>query len=72
MLIARDGPESPFLVHWRVPLGGGGARRELPLDRGVWLPVRVSLTARATLVAGGGGGGGGGQRAAIVVELTLT
>ena len=39
-LISRAGQDEPFLVHWRVPIGGGNARREASPDRGVWLPLR--------------------------------
>lgn len=37
VLISRSGQDEPFLVHWRVPLGGGCALREPP-TRGIWLP----------------------------------
>ena len=60
VLISRAAQDAPFLVHWRVPLGGGAARREAPpLQRGVWLPTRppapvraaTTLTATATATA---------------------
>ena len=59
VLISRAAQDAPFLVHWRVPLGGGAARREAaPLQRGVWLPTRLptpraatTLTATATATA---------------------
>ena len=35
-------------MHWRVPLGGGAARREAaPLQRGVWLPTPTTAAAAA-------------------------
>ena len=39
VLISRAGQDQPFLVHWRVPLGGDAPQRAAPpLERGVWLP----------------------------------
>lgn len=37
-LISREGQNEPFLVHWRVPLGGGGAMQCTTLSRCAWLP----------------------------------
>jgi 2'-5' RNA ligase len=55
-LISRAGSESPFLVHWRVRLGCGGARPEDPLCRGAHRPAVAA--AAATPCVGGVGLGG--------------